>query len=107
MSVFDLYAILLLLNFTVTVAADREQAPLEIIWHVPTRGNAGCETRYGVPIDVGQYGMLENSNPGTTGTVGEVITILYRKQLGRWPYLHKTSDGTLEMIDGGLPQVEW
>ena len=108
MSVLNICSILmLLLNFTATCASDREHAPLEIIWHVGTP--ARCEKRHGVSIDVRQYGMLMNSDPGSTATVGEVITVLYQHsdQLGRWPYIKITSDGTLDMIHGGLPQVQY
>ena len=101
MSVLNICSILLLLlKLTATQAGDSQQAPLEIIWHVPTQGKWGCGEQFGIPIDVTQYGMLENSNPGSDGLQGDVITILYQN-LGKWPFIE--DDGHWK--DGGLPQV--
>ena len=101
MLIFNMRPILLLMmEFSLAIAGDAQRAPLEIIWHVPTQGKWGCGEEYGIPINVTQYGMLENSNPRTDGLQGEIITILYQN-LGRWPYIKH--DG--QWKDGGLPQV--
>ena len=98
MSVLNILPILiLLLELAGTDADNAQQAPLEIIWHVPTHGF--CE-KYDIHIDVTQYGMLENSSPRSNGLQGDVITILY-KNLGKWPYIN---DDGIEKNEG-FPQV--
>ena len=92
--------LLLLLKFIATDADNAAEVPLEIIWQVATHGDKGCEQKYGVPIDVQQYGMLVNSDPGTTPMVGELVNIFYT--FGRWPYIDKA---TSAFVNGGLPQV--
>ena len=83
-----------------TKADGSEHVPLKIIWNVMTQGKWGCEASYKIPINVRQYGMLENAKRGSDGWHGEVIDIFYLG-LGLWPYIH---DG--KSYNGGIPQVQ-
>ena len=98
-------ALVLLLQFS----SGSEEVPLKIIWNVKTGGRYGCEQRYGVPLDVGKYGILENTDGPNkfNGWRGNVITSLYQTD-GKWPYrlVPKNEDKSLpEDKNGALPQV--
>ena len=100
MSVVGICSVLaVLLTLSVSHANGTQDVPLEIIWNVPTQGKWGCEREFGIPIDVRQYGMLENAAPGSDGWLGEIISIVYQ-DIGQWPVIHKG-----EWKYGGLPQV--
>ena len=80
-----------------TLSATNAENALKIIWNTQTQA---CRNT-AFPVDVTQYGMLENSDPGSTGWQGEVITILYQHS-GSWPFRVKKTGVDK---DGVLPQV--
>ena len=100
-SILSTLALLLIILANLN-SSDAKQVPLKIIWNTQTQGPFGCEVKFGIPINVRQYGMLENSVDGSDGWRGEIITVFY-KDSGRWPYIDHGQGG--EWINGGLPQV--
>ena len=105
MLVLSIFSILILFSeLTTTNANNAQEAPLKFIWQVATQGK--CQKK-GIHINVTQYGILENSNPGSDGFEGNVITELYYT-VGKWPFIERDDrpgKTPREWINGGLPQV--
>ncbi|XP_075997573.1 hyaluronidase-1 [Genypterus blacodes] len=68
--------------------------PFFVVWNAPT---SNCLSRYGVDLDLGTFGITQNTNQTF---LGENITILYSDKLGLYPWY--TSQGV--PIHGGVPQ---
>ncbi|XP_053147128.1 hyaluronidase-3 [Hemicordylus capensis] len=71
-----------------------QNKPFIVVWNLPT---TKCQERFGIPLPLGDYGIVEN-----LGNVfrGQNITIFYKNKFGLYPYI--SPEG--EWYNGGIPQ---
>ncbi|XP_008282945.1 hyaluronidase-3 [Stegastes partitus] len=69
--------------------------PFVVVWNMPT---SGCQTRYGVQLDLNHFDIVENHKQRFQG---QNMSIFYRDRLGRYPYLSRGGG----KVNGGIPQL--
>lgn len=73
--------------------------PTKILWNIPSEQ---CERTNSTNIDFSKYKIETNHHCKFRG---EKIIVLYENDVGLYPHLKNFSNGTIQYINGGLPQV--
>uniref|UniRef100_A0A0N5B3B6 Hyaluronidase n=1 Tax=Strongyloides papillosus TaxID=174720 RepID=A0A0N5B3B6_STREA len=73
--------------------------PTKILWNIPSEQ---CERTNSTKIDFSKYKIETNYHCKFRG---EKIIVLYENDVGLYPHLKNFSNGTIQYINGGLPQL--
>ncbi|XP_062977157.1 hyaluronidase-3 [Elgaria multicarinata webbii] len=77
-----------------TASTILQHEPFVVVWNMPT---ARCQERFGIPLPLGVYGIVENKGNAFRG---QNMTIFYKNKFGLYPYI--SPEG--EWHNGGIPQ---